>query len=297
MLFSLESLADLERVCLCGPQVLRQVLSKKPLLDLRKEVQVAHDALVQECMQLRAHATHEVGDGKDGLLVTGATGFLGAFVAAELLRRHRTVLCLVRAGSVDEARQRLEKSWHFYRLEGLDDGRSVRLLPSKGIELNQLGLAKDDFDFVVTKVSAIIHCAAEVSGVRPYEALRANVIGTQRVLALAWQSGAKVIHVSTMGFLPEAHAEVREVSPESLIQRSGYAQSKWVAEELVWRALENPGVPSVVVRPGTVCGHPVTGATNPQDALSILMLGLVQLGKVRAGQKPQEKNSRKIRKV
>ena len=48
VLFSLESLGDLERVCLSGPSVLRNVLAKKQVLDFRKEVQVAHEALVHE---------------------------------------------------------------------------------------------------------------------------------------------------------------------------------------------------------------------------------------------------------
>lgn len=145
-------------------------------------------------------------------------------------------------------------------------------------------MAEDDFALVLAKVSLIVHCAAEVSGVRPYMALReANVTGTRQVLACAWRANAKVIHVSTMGFLPEGYGEVREVPTNSLIPRSGYAQSKWVAEELVWQAMDSPGVPAVVVRPGTVAGHPSTGATNRQDALSILLLGLVQLGKVALG--------------
>ena len=48
VLFSLENLGDLERVCLSGPSVLRHVLARKQLLDFRKEVEVAHEALVHE---------------------------------------------------------------------------------------------------------------------------------------------------------------------------------------------------------------------------------------------------------
>ena len=48
VLFSLEKLGDLERVCLSGPSVLRNVLAKTQVLDFRKEVQEQHEALVQE---------------------------------------------------------------------------------------------------------------------------------------------------------------------------------------------------------------------------------------------------------
>ena len=42
------------------------------------------------------------------VLVTGATGFVGSFVTAELLSRGQHVACLVRAGNAIEARQRME---------------------------------------------------------------------------------------------------------------------------------------------------------------------------------------------
>lgn len=44
------------------------------------------------------------------LLITGATGFVGAALTVELLRARRSdlALCLVRAGNDAEARRRLE---------------------------------------------------------------------------------------------------------------------------------------------------------------------------------------------
>eukprot|EP00438_Fugacium_kawagutii_P030788 Skav221437 [mRNA] locus=scaffold140:51462:57249:+ [translate_table: standard] len=277
VLFSLETLGDLERVCLCGPNVLRHVMAKKTMIDFGREAYEAHQALVDECTRRAIQPS----DSKASVLVTGATGFLGAFLAAELARSGRDILCLLRASSHDEAQRRFSDTLRFYRLEASNFPGSITLLPSRGIEMEGMGLAKEDFDLVLAQTSVIVHCAAEVSGVRPYEALyAANVMGTRRVLACAWQTKARLVHVSTMGFLPEGHAEVRKVLPDALILRSGYAQSKWVAEELVWKATEKPGVNAVVVRPGTVSGHPITGAANPQDALSILVLGLLQLGQV-----------------
>ena len=93
------------------------------------------------------------------------------------------------------------------------------------------------------------------------------------MIALAYQSGAKLMHISTMGFLPDGHKEVREIPVDSLILKSGYAQSKWVAEELLWQAMEKPGVDAIVVRPGSICGHSESGASNPKDALSMLLVG------------------------
>ena len=48
---------------------------------------------------------------KTSILVTGATGFLGAFVAARLAQLGHDVLCLVRAVDVDAAHGRLWRAW------------------------------------------------------------------------------------------------------------------------------------------------------------------------------------------
>ena len=272
ILFSLETLGDLERVVLCGPKVLRNVLAKKNMLDFRAEVRIAHAALLEDVM---SHGTKKEMGKRDlrCVLLTGASGFLGAFIASKLAELGWEVLCLVRGISQDEAHQRFSKCLKFYRLS-IPGCANVTVLPSSGVERVKLGLAEEDFSFVMEKVSFIVHCAALVSGLRPYADLSdINVIGTKEVIALAYQSGAKLIHISTMGFVPDGHKEVREIPVDSLILRSGYAQSKWVAEELLWQAMEKPGIDAIVVRPGNICGHSESGASNPKDALSMLLIG------------------------
>ena len=272
ILFSLETLGDLERVVLCGPKVLRNVLAKKNMLDFRAEVRIAHAALLEDVM---SHGTKKEMGKRDlrCVLLTGASGFLGAFIASKLAELGWEVLCLVRGISQDEAHQRFSKCLKFYRLS-MPGCANVTVLPSSGVERVKLGLAEEDFSFVMEKVSFIVHCAALVSGLRPYADLSdINVIGTKEVIALAYQSGAKLIHISTMGFVPDGHKEVREIPVDSLILRSGYAQSKWVAEELLWQAMEKPGIDAIVVRPGNICGHSESGASNPKDALSMLLIG------------------------
>jgi thioester reductase-like protein len=122
-----------------------------------------------------------------------------------------------------------------------------------------------------------VHAAAHVSSALPYTALRAaNVSGTAHVVALARHSRARLLHISTLGFVDGGHAETLEVETSSLAFRSGYAQSKWLAERVVGAALEHHSLDVVVCRPGVICGCSHTGASNAKDAVMMLICGLVR---------------------
>lgn len=51
---------------------------------------------------------------------------------------------------------------------------------------------------------------------------------------------------------------------------TGYAQAKWVAEKLVWEAVQR-GLPACVLRPGNIGHHSATGAANPNDFQVMIM--------------------------
>ena len=89
---------------------------------------------------------------------------------------------------------------------------------------------------------------------------------TAHVAALALHAGARLLHISTLGFVDAAHAETLEVETSSLSLRSGYAQSKWVAEAVVVEGLRRHGADTLVFRPGVICGCSRTGASNAKDS-------------------------------
>jgi thioester reductase-like protein len=216
------------------------------------------------------------------VLLTGATGFFGAFLLDELLRASGArIHCLVRAPDLAAAGRRLRANLAAY---GLDPGPWDRVEALPG-DLGQplLGLPAAVFDRLAATLDAIVHCGGAVKWTYPYAALApANVAGTGEVLRLAAARRLKAVHhISTVGvFSSPARPEepVREDEPleDSGPLYVGYAQTKWVAEKLVWRAAER-GLPVTVHRPN-LGGHSVTGAFNHHDHLAQLIAGCVQLG-------------------
>ncbi|CAE7561362.1 car [Symbiodinium sp. CCMP2456] len=272
-LFMLETLADLERLILAGPRATRAIVGKCSTVVNFEEEAAARCEDLASCVESRTSAQRTPQSGHV-VLLTGSTGFLGSFVAHALAHAGFKVHCLVRATCQEEATERLRACLSFYQLSE-DVPETISALPSTGVENPCLGVSEHAMPGMI---DSIVHCAATVSGVLPYSALcTSNVTGTKQAILLALQKGARLVHVSTLGFVDDGHPETSRISTANLHQRSGYAQSKWMAEQLVWRATESFGLRAVVLRPGTVCGAR-SGASNTKDAVSLLLLGLVKLG-------------------
>ena len=219
------------------------------------------------------------------VLVTGATGFLGAFLLDELLRATTAEIhCLVRARSPAAGLQRLRDTLEMYAL--WDDRLAERIVPVIG-DLGQscFGLDEHEFAALADRIDGVYHNGALVNFLYPYASLRAaNVLGTQEAIRLACHGRLKPLHyVSTLAVVNtaqlDANGRVREDAALGPIDGvdSGYVQTKWAAEHLVLAARAR-GLPVSIYRPSRIMGHSVTGASNHDDFMMRMIVGSIQLG-------------------
>ncbi|HEX8055007.1 MAG TPA: thioester reductase domain-containing protein, partial [Thermoleophilaceae bacterium] len=216
------------------------------------------------------------------VLLTGATGFVGAFLLAELLERTTAdVLCLVRADTPAEGEERIRAN---LLRHCLDDHAAGRIVPVLG-DLTQprLGLSDSAFKGLAASADAVYHCGAVVKWTYPYSALAPpNVDGTREMLRLATAARTLPFHfVSTVGVFSSLEYDRASVAEDEPLERSGpltvgYAQTKWVAERMATAARER-GVPVSIHRPN-VGAHSATGAFNPQDHICLALKGCIELG-------------------
>jgi thioester reductase-like protein len=216
------------------------------------------------------------------VLLTGATGFIGAFLLDEILQQTQAdVYCLVRASDTNHARQRIQNNLESYLI--WDDSQRSRIIPVVGdLAQPHLGLSNEDFQTFADRIDIIYHCGASVKWIYPYPALKAtNVLGTQEIIRLACQTKVKPLHfISTVGVFSSPTYNAPLVMEQEDLENSGslyggYAQSKWVAEKLVTIA-GSRGLPITIHRPNTE-GHSQTGVFNPQDHLCKILKGCIQL--------------------
>jgi amino acid adenylation domain-containing protein/thioester reductase-like protein len=213
------------------------------------------------------------------VLVTGATGFVGAFLVDELVERTGAeVVCLVR-GPAPAARMR--RNLEQYGLWNERVAERVRVVPGD-LTRPRLGLAAADHDELSERVEAIYHAGAAVNFTDSYHQARAgNVEATREVLRFATTRRLKPVHhVSTLSVFSGHDREHAESSPvrgqvHSLL--AGYAASKWVAELLVLEAAAR-GVPCAIYRLGRITGHSRTGACKADDYFHRMLLGCARLG-------------------
>uniref|UniRef100_A0A1I8I6Z4 Fatty acid synthase n=1 Tax=Macrostomum lignano TaxID=282301 RepID=A0A1I8I6Z4_9PLAT len=236
------------------------------------------------------------------VLLTGATGFLGAFLLRDLLRLTETqVFCLVReTGSGDPGglQRRLRSTLEQFlilRPKGQEDDQTkdlaaafeARVTVIRGdLSLVKFGLSEDDYAFLSSEIDVVIHAGAYVNLIYPYTALYGpNVLGTQNVILFASAVRVKPVHyVSTDAVFPNGLADCREDADTSVHAQEladGYSQTKWVAEQLLMKARAR-GMPVIVYRLGNQAGDRANAAWNPQD-LTLLMLQ----GVLRSGQAPR----------
>jgi len=198
------------------------------------------------------------------VLLTGATGFLGAQVARRILRdTEHAVVALVRARDGAEARQRLERSWQDWPEAVRHLGGRVEPLAGD-LTLPGLGLANEAWTALSHRVTHVIHSAAELRFDGALDEMRRiNVQGVAHLLELAHAVNrhhglTRYAHISTAYV---AGSRTGEVAEADLTNEFGFAnpyeQTKYEGELLVRGAMAS--FPVSVFRPGMVVGDSQTG--------------------------------------
>lgn len=218
--------------------------------------------------------------GKD-VLLTGATGYLGAFLLRELLDRGKgRVYCLVRAEDEESGMARLRAAAAKFLLPEPDPER-VHVVPGDLRDVAKIGERYRDGE-LEQRVGHIVHCAAKVVFTEPYRTLREeNVLPTADLLTWARGCGIRDFsYISTVAATGLAMGSGRylETRAQPLDPRSGsYGTSKWVCERLLDRA-DQDGMRVRVFRPGLIMSSTQTGACNDKDLIYFALVSGLAVG-------------------
>lgn len=202
-------------------------------------------------------------------LVTGAAGFLGSNVCAQLLEKGEKVRALV-----------------------LPNDKSVKYIP-KEVEICLGDLCDEDsleefFTIPKGMHSVIIHCASMVTVDPAYseKLMAVNVTGTRNVITkcLAHPECLKMVYVSSTGAIPEQPMgtkikEVNKFEPNDPTKVVGaYSQSKAKASQMVMDSVKVMGLKACIVHPSGILGPNDHAVGETTDTLIKIIKGEMPIG-------------------
>ena len=227
------------------------------------------------------------------VLLSGVTGFLGAFLLSELLEQTNShVCCMVRETSEARGMGRIVDNMRKYKLWKFEYASRLAVVISD-LSQKRMGIAPDIYKSLCNAIDVVFMNAAAMNFNTAYEDHRsANVEGTKEFIKFASTGVRKYLFttssLSVFLFPPQSRdscqtSENRRVFTEAeffddpVLIEGGYGQSKWASERLVMQALDFlPG--GAIFRPARVSGRSYDGVGPKNDLFASILYGMKRLG-------------------
>lgn len=199
------------------------------------------------------------------VLITGATGFMGAHLVAEYLdNEDGIVYCMLRKGKFNSAADRMHNMLFYYfgaRFEDVFESR-VRVVDGDVTDYKHFEKLEAE------PIDTVFNCAANVkhfSNGTDIEDI--NVGGVVNCIKLCEKLGARLIHFSTIS-VSGTTDDVEKLSRRSLDEQSfyygqtldnKYTSSKLMGERMLLEAVAERGLDGKVIRVGTLAARESDG--------------------------------------
>ncbi len=212
------------------------------------------------------------------VLVTGSTGFLGAYLLREMMDASSAdIYCLVRASDKAAGLARIIDNMESYSLETGDLADRVHVVCGD-IALPHLGMSDDVWHSLCKEVDIVFHGAARMNWIESFKNLEPiNVGGTANAIEFVNTGKQKTLQfVSTTGvYMSMDVPELGYLNKDQPLEKYGrhvigYLKSKWVAERTVRAAIAG-GVAGTIHRPSFILGDVGSGFI-PEGDLTKLFL-------------------------
>jgi len=200
----------------------------------------------------------------NGVLLTGATGFLGIHLLKDLVESSIKVICPVREKNGIAARERLKQTWYYYHQSKLPS--AVRVISYHDNEPSSLTEAVDDY---TAKFTDIIHAAALVRQWGEYKEFeQSNVLLTKEITNYCMKYNKHLHLISTIS--------VADFDNKHKETNNPYIQTKHISENIFNAALAN-GMKGNIYRTGNLTGRYSDGLfqKNIEENFTYLILKAV----------------------
>ncbi|KAI1761375.1 hypothetical protein GGR53DRAFT_525119 [Hypoxylon sp. FL1150] len=222
------------------------------------------------------------------VLLTGTTGSLGAHILSQVAvsPQVKSVYCLVRASTTEEAQSRVVSSLKSRRIFNPAVAAKIVCLPSDFSQVS-LGLDALTFEKLRSTLTTVIHSAWMVNfNVNLSSFEKSHIAGVHNLIKLClsvpFRAPASFFFISSISAASgtPAPATIDEVHIEDLHHApgTGYGKSKLVTEHIVRAAAKSAGMCARVLRTGQLIGDVVNGLWNPTEAIPLMVRSATTIG-------------------
>ncbi|WP_330961494.1 amino acid adenylation domain-containing protein [Photobacterium sp. 53610] len=242
-------------------------VDSEPVRELHQDVKLPSDVQINPTFELKQITAPQ------SILLTGATGFVGSHLLAELLRTTASqIVCLVRATSAETAMARLLSVLTQYRIELTEPQRRRIQAVAGDLAEPDFSMDSEQYQAFCQQVDLVYHSASAVNFIQPYSYMRHdNVQGLKEVIRFASSVRTKpLILLSTVSVYSWGHlftgktvmyeADDIDQNLPAVAKDIGYVRSKWVMEKVADLAAAQ-GLPLMTFRLGYATTHSQTGVT------------------------------------
>nr|POE56176.1 non-canonical non-ribosomal peptide synthetase fub8 [Quercus suber] len=229
---------------------------------------------------------------KDVVVLTGATGALGAHILNQYRQRDdvERIYCLVRGADNLAAYERVTKALTYRKLQGLSNNLGedkIVVLPAQ-LGDAQLGLEQEVYDQLARETTIVMHVAWSVNfRMKLMSFAKDNIAGVNNLINLALKSPNSVPpRFAFCSSVASVVAFEGGLIPEEIINDPGaatplgYSQSKWVAEQICSTASTKTRLRGrmTIYRVGQLAGDTVHGIWNMKEAWPLMLSTVKETG-------------------
>lgn len=287
--FSLQDIFDFPTVRQLSENIINSNKKKNPLdsVDFTQINKILQNNKVEN---ISIPQKSEIGN----ILLTGATGFLGIHILADYLENHNGIVyCLVRGRNEEESRNRLSKLLGFYFGDRFSELIRIKVICAD-LQKDYFGISKREYEELLCNVTMVVNTAASVKHYGSYQYFyEANVETVKRLIKFCIESGAKLVHTSTLSVSGNGFSDVFDgyiSKDEKHFYENNlyigqpldnvYARSKFEAEKLIFESIEQ-GLCANIMRIGNLTSRLRDGVfqkNHETNAFLGRVKGILELG-------------------
>lgn len=223
-----------------------------------------HSASFQVFTLAKDETSHITGN----ILLTGATGFLGAHILYELLTKtNYKIYCLIRGASLNDAIHRLTLRLQYYFKDELVTYFATRIIVVNGdFTKERLGLSYNTYSDLCKNINCIINAAATVKHLGDYSVFeRTNVLSVKNLVKVCKDiPKCQLVHISTLSIAGSNDSNgvctftEKDLFVNQDLSENIYIQTKYEAEKLLLEESYN-GLPVTIFRLGNITWRTTDG--------------------------------------